>query len=96
MLNPNRLQELTDLRTGLGLSQAAMAHLLDLTTREYQAFEWGELGIPNLYILAAERIAMAHAVSHNAPMKAPTALREEALTLARLTEASVPAQIAVG
>ena len=88
MTAPKQMQELIAIRTALGLSQSAMAHLLELTTREYQAFEWRECEIPNLYILAAERIAVKHAVLHSAPMKAPPALREEALALARLTEAT--------
>lgn len=91
MAAPNQMQEFTVIRTTLGLSQSAMAHLLELTTREYQAFEWGECEIPNLYILAAERIAVKHAVLLSAPMKAPPALREEALALARLTEATTSA-----
>jgi DNA-binding XRE family transcriptional regulator len=92
VLKPDRLHELIAIRTALGLSQSAMAHLLELTTREYQAFEWGECEIPNLYILSAERIAMAHAVLHGAPMKAPPALREEALALVRLMESAVAAE----
>lgn len=92
MLKPDRLHELIAIRTALGLSQSAMAHLLELTTREYQAFEWGECEIPNLYILAAERIAMAHAVLHGAPMKAPPELRDEALALTRLMESQSPAE----
>lgn len=92
VLKPDRLHELIAIRAALGLSQSAMAHLLELTTRDYQAFEWGECEIPNLYILAAERIAMAHAVLHGAPMKAPPELREEALALTRLTESQLPAE----
>jgi DNA-binding XRE family transcriptional regulator len=91
MLEPDRLHELVAIRTAVGLSQSAMAHLLELTTREYQAFEWGECEIPNLYLMAAERIAVKHAVSHSAPMKVPLALREESLTLARMLEVTVPA-----
>jgi hypothetical protein len=91
MLAATRPHELVAIRTALGLSQPAMAHLLELTTREYQAFEWGECEIPNLYLLAAERIAVKHAVLHSAPMKAPPALREEALGLARLIESGTPA-----
>jgi len=90
MAAPNQMQELTAIRTTLGLSQSAMAHLLELPTREYQAFEWGETEIPNLYLLAAERIAVKHAVLLSAPMKAPPALREESLALARLIEATAP------
>lgn len=92
VLKPDRLHELIAIRTALGLSQSAMAHLLELTTRDYQAFEWGEGEIPNHYILAAERIAMAHAVLHGAPMKAPPELREEALALTRLMESQLPAE----
>lgn len=86
VLEQDRLHELVATRTALGLSQGAMAHLLELNTRDYQAFEWGEAEIPNLYILAAERIALTYAVLHSAPMKAPPALREEALALTKLME----------
>jgi DNA-binding XRE family transcriptional regulator len=92
VLEQDRLHELVATRTALGLSQGAMAHLLELNTRDYQAFEWGESEIPNLYILAAERIALSHAVLHRAPMKAPPALREEALALTRLMESQLPAE----
>ncbi|KLK90750.1 hypothetical protein AA309_23870 [Microvirga vignae] len=91
MINLDRASELTEIRKHLGFTQPAMAHLLELNTRKYQAFEWGECEIPNLYILAAERIALAYAVMDKAPMKVPSALREEALILARLTEALSPA-----
>lgn len=87
MTNLDRANALTEIRKGLGFSQAAMADLLELNTRRYQAFEWGESEIPNLYILAAERIAMTYAVLLNAPTKAPSAIREEALALARLAGA---------
>lgn len=87
MIDLERANKLIEIRTGLGFSQNAMATLLELSTRNYQAFEWAECEIPNLYILAAERIALAYAVWDRAPMKAPPAVRDEALILARLTEA---------
>lgn len=93
MIDLDRANELTEIRRGLGLTQPAMADLLELNTRKYQAFEWGECDIPRLYILAAERIALAYAVLDKAPLKASSALREEALILARLTEALSPAEI---
>ena len=91
MINLDRANELTEIRKHLGFTQSAMADLLELNTRKYQAFEWGECEIPNLYILAAERIALAYAVLDKAPMKAMPALREEAIALARLAEALSPA-----
>lgn len=78
-------QEFIKLRTTLGFSQSTMAHLLELNVRDYQAFEWGEREIPNIYVLAFERIAMSHAVQHGNPTMAPPAVREEALALARLS-----------
>ncbi|MEZ0172026.1 transcriptional regulator [Microvirga sp. TS319] len=91
MSDLDRANKLIEIRQGLGFSQNAMANLLELNTRKYQAFEWGECEIPNLYILAAERVALAYAVWDRTPMKAPPAIREEALILARLTEALGPA-----
>jgi len=88
----DKTQELVALRTALGFTQSRMAHEVDISLRDYQAFEWGECEIPNLYILAAERIAMAHAVLHDAPMKAPPELREEALALTRLMASQLPAE----
>jgi DNA-binding XRE family transcriptional regulator len=87
MINLDRAKDLTEIRKGLGFSQNTMADLLELNTRKYQAFEWGECEIPNLYILAAERIALTFAVLHNAPMNAPPAIRKEAFALTRLAEA---------
>src|SRR5690349_2201930 len=91
MSDLDRANKLIEIRMGLGFSQSAMANLLELNTRKYQAFEWGECEIPNLYILAAERIALAYAVWDRAPLKAPPVVRDEALILARLTEALGPA-----
>jgi DNA-binding XRE family transcriptional regulator len=88
MTDTKRMTELTEIRTALGFSQGTMAHFLELTIREYQSFEWGECEIPNLYMLAAERIALSHAVMQSAPMKVPSGIREEALALARLAGSS--------
>lgn len=88
MSDPDQAQQLVALRTALGMSQNTMAYHLDLRLRDYQAFEWGECEIPKVYRLAAERIAITHAVIQNAPMMAPTNVREEALALARLASAS--------
>jgi DNA-binding XRE family transcriptional regulator len=90
MTDFDHAHKLTEIRRGLGFPQSAMAELLELNTRKYQAFEWGECEIPNLYILAAERIALTYAVLHCTPMKAPPAIRDEALALVRLTEAEKP------
>jgi len=87
MINLDQASKLTEIRKNLGFSQASMADLLELNTRKYQAFEWGECEIPNLYILAAERLAMTYAVLLNSPAKAPSVIREEALALARMSEA---------
>ena len=88
MTNMKRMTQMIEIRAALGFSQGTMAHLLELSIREYQSFEWGECEIPNLYMLAAERIALSHAVMQSAPMKVPSAIRNEALALARLAGAS--------
>ncbi|EIM26739.1 hypothetical protein MicloDRAFT_00032890 [Microvirga lotononidis] len=88
MSDLSRVQELVALRTALGFSQSTMAFHLELGVREYQSFEWGEAEIPNLYMLAAERIAIIQAVRQRAPLMVPPAIREEALTLATLMNAS--------
>ena len=90
MIDLDRANKLIEIRKGLGILQNAMADLLELNTRKYQAFEWGECEIPNLYILAAERIALTYAVWDRAPRKAPPAIREEAFALVRLAEGSGP------
>lgn len=78
-------EELGKIRAALGVSQPAMADFFGLTTREYQAFEWGEREIPHFYVFALERIAMIHAVRNGDPKVAPSAVREDALILARLS-----------
>jgi hypothetical protein len=83
-----RAQELVALRTALGFTQSTMAFHLELGVREYQSFEWGEAEVPNLYMLAAERIAMIQAVRQRAPMMLSPAIRGEVLLLATLMSAS--------
>jgi DNA-binding XRE family transcriptional regulator len=87
MSDMNRAQELVALRKALGLSQSTMAQQLDIAQRDYQAFEWGESEIPDVYLLAFERIALKHAAIREDPLLLPPALRAEALRLARTLQA---------
>jgi DNA-binding XRE family transcriptional regulator len=86
MSEQGKTQELVAIRTALGFTQSRMAHEIDMNLRDYQAFEWGEAEIPDLYLRAIERIAMLYAVRHRNPMMVPTAMRTEALQFARLVE----------
>ena len=83
----DRPQELVALRRTLGWSQATMAQQLDLAQRQYQAFEWGEQQLPDIYLLAVERLALKYAALQGNLMLLPLALREEA---ARLGQSSQP------
>ncbi|WP_201842001.1 transcriptional regulator [Microvirga zambiensis] len=82
----DKTQELVALRSALGFTQSRMAHEIDITLRDYQAFEWGEIEIPDLYLRAIERIAMIYAVRHRNPALVPHGMRAEALQFARLVE----------
>jgi DNA-binding XRE family transcriptional regulator len=86
MSDQDKMQELVALRTALGFTQSRMAHEIDMNLRDYQAFEWGEAEIPDLYLRAIERIAMLYAVRHKNPRLVPAAMRAEALQFARLVE----------
>lgn len=83
MSDQDRPQQLAALRRALSWSQATMAQQLDLTQREYQAFEWDERQLPDVYLLAAERLALKYAALHENLMLLPPTLREEALRLGR-------------
>lgn len=86
MSEQGKMQELVAIRTALGFSQSRMAHEIDMNLRDYQAFEWGEAEIPDLYLRAIERIAMLYAVRHGNPMLVPPSMRAEVLQFARLVE----------
>ena len=86
MSEQGKTQELVAIRTALGFTQSRMPHEIDMNLRDYQAFEWSEAEIPDLYLRAIERIAMLYAVRHRNPMMVPTAMRAEALQFARLVE----------
>ena len=86
MSEQGKMQELVAIRTSLGFTQSRMAHEIDMNLRDYQAFEWGEAEIPDLYLRAIERIAMLNAVRHRNPMLVPPAMRAEVLQFARLVE----------
>jgi len=87
MSDQDKVQGLVAIRTALGFSQSRMAHEIDMNLRDYQAFEWGEAEIPDLYLRAIERIAMLHAVRHRDPMLVPASMRTEAVQFARMVEA---------
>ncbi|WP_230534589.1 transcriptional regulator [Microvirga roseola] len=74
MADSTRLEELVRIRTALGFSQAEMAYKLELTVREYQALEWGESEIPNVYWWAVERLALAQAAQERSPRMVPAAV----------------------
>ncbi|MDF2688901.1 MAG: hypothetical protein K0Q80_1866 [Microvirga sp.] len=86
MSDEDKMQELVAIRTALGFTQSRMAHEIDMNLRDYQAFEWGEAEIPDLYLRAIERIAMLLAVRHRNPMLVPVSMRAEALQFAKLVE----------
>ncbi len=86
MSDQEKMQELVAIRTALGFTQSRMAHEIDMNLRDYQAFEWGEAEIPDIYLRAIERIAMIHAVRHRNPMMVPPTMRAEAMQFARLVE----------
>jgi DNA-binding XRE family transcriptional regulator len=81
-----KMQELAAIRTALGFTQSRMAHEIEMNLRDYQAFEWGEAEIPDLYLRAIERIAMLYAFRHRNPMLLPPAMRAEVVQFARLVE----------
>ncbi|HZH12591.1 MAG TPA: transcriptional regulator [Microvirga sp.] len=88
MSETSKIEELLGLRSALGFTQDRMAREIDLSLREYQAFEWGETEIPDLYLRALERIAIRYAVHLEDPRLVPQPLREEVLKLARIMVAS--------
>ena len=47
MSDREKMQELIAIRTALGFTQSRMAHEIDMSLRDYQAFEWGEAEIPD-------------------------------------------------
>lgn len=84
MSENSNIQELLALRAALGFTQSRMAHEIDISLREYQAYEWGEAEIPYIYLRALERIAFLYAVRHQDPMLLPPKMREEALYIGRM------------
>ncbi len=88
MSENQKMQELVALRGALGFTQSRMAHEIDISLRDYQAFEWGETEIPDIYLRAIERIAMLYAIRHKNPMLVPPAMRAEAVQFAKMVEAS--------
>ena len=85
MSDTTRAQELVGIRTTLRLSQAEMAYKLELTLREYQALEWGESEIPNIYLWAVQRLAMAYAAVAKDPRMVPASIMKDAQAVVQLT-----------
>jgi hypothetical protein len=84
----SKVEQLIGLRTALGFTQDRMAREIDLSLREYQAFEWGETEIHDLYLRALERIAIRYAVQLEDPRMVPQQLREEVVKLAKIALAT--------
>jgi len=88
MSGQSKTEQLLALRKALDYNQNQMAYSIDLSLREYQAFEWGEKEIPDLYLRALERIAMQHAVQLGDPRLIPRSIRDEVVTLAKIVVAT--------
>jgi len=87
-------QDVVSLRKSLELGQAAMANFIGMSLRGYQALESGESPIRPLHILAMERAAEKIATATKKPLLAPLTVRQDALELAKLLQASEPPQTA--
>lgn len=79
-------QELIDLRKAFGLTQAQMYERIGLKKAAYQNLEAGKVPIRPIHVKAVERAALHLAVEHGDPMKAPAAIRKDALDFARMIE----------
>lgn len=88
MPEQSKVEELLALRKALGFNQTQMAHTIDLSLREYQALEWGEKEIHDLYLRALERIAMQYAVHLGDPRMVPQVLQDEVVKLAKIVTAA--------
>jgi DNA-binding XRE family transcriptional regulator len=84
MSGHHRPEDLIAIRKGLDFTQTAMADLLGMSLRAYQALEAGESTVRPIHILAAERAAMMNAVLKGSPMLAPESVRADALDLVTL------------
>ena len=78
------LQDLTDLRKRLGLTQTGMAGHMGLSLSAYQEIEGGTSKLRPVHVHAVERAALALAVERREPMLAPASIRRQALDLARM------------
>ncbi|KLK94917.1 hypothetical protein AA309_01610 [Microvirga vignae] len=88
MSEQSKIEELLGLRKALGFNQNQMAHVIDVSLREYQALEWGEKEIHDLYLRALERIAMQYAVHLEDPRLVPQAIRDDVVKLAKIVAAT--------
>lgn len=81
-------EDLVDLRNSLHVTQQEMAERLGMALRSYQDIEAGKSKYRFIHRLAAERAALALAVDKGTPELAPIAVREDALELIRLGQAT--------
>jgi len=81
-------EDLIDLRNSLHQTQQEMAERLGMALRSYQDIEAGKSKYRFIHRLAAERAALALAVDKGTPELAPIAVREDALELIRLGQAT--------
>jgi transcriptional regulator with XRE-family HTH domain len=88
MSGQSKIEELLALRKALGFNQNQMAHVMDVSLREYQALEWGEKDIHDLFLRALERIAMQYAVHLSDPRLIPQTIRDEIVKLAKIVTAA--------
>jgi|GEM_PF-1315172 len=75
---------LIGIRKNCGLTQQGMAAKLGMSIRAYQGLEAGESAVRLIHILAAERVALAVAVTDKRFDICPASVRRDALDLAAL------------
>jgi len=80
----NDIDKLKAIRKGCEMTQHGMANQLGMSLRAYQALEAGESQIRPIHILAAERVALTHAVFKERMDMCPADVRSDALDLATL------------
>jgi DNA-binding XRE family transcriptional regulator len=87
------LNQFIGLRTQLGLTQGAMAAAMGMPFRTYQDIERGESTLRPVYVLAAERAALAEAAKRGDPMLAPASVRRDAMTIAGALAGTAPIMV---
>jgi len=79
---------LQELRKSLDLSQTTMADEMGLSLRAYQEIENGRSPFRKLHVLAAERIALAHAARASHPGALPASVLSDIIVVARSIKAA--------